>query len=45
MNKLLSKFKLNLQLFAEPGEGDSGGNGGNEPGAQGGNVQIDYSKI
>lgn len=45
MNKLLSKFKLDLQLFAEPGEGDSGGNGGNEPGAQGGNVQIDYSKI
>ena len=39
MNKL---FKLNLQLFAEPGEGDSGGN---EPGAQGGNVQIDYGKI
>ncbi|MFQ7318974.1 MAG: hypothetical protein ACLRO0_09385 [Massilimicrobiota timonensis] len=42
MNKL---FKLNLQLFAEPGEGDSGGNSGNEPGAQGGNTQIDYSKI
>ena len=39
MNKL---FKLNLQLFAEPGEGDSGGN---ELGAQGGNVQIDYGKI
>ena len=45
MNKL---FKLNLQLFAEPGgEGASGG-AGYAPGAQGENSQqtaIDYDKI
>lgn len=36
---------LDLQLFAEPGEG---GTGGNEPGAQGGTqpaTEIDYGKI
>lgn len=45
MNKL---FKLNLQLFAEPGGEGTGGGAGNEPGAQGGTQQtgsIDYGKI
>lgn len=44
MNKL---FKLNLQLFAEPGEGGGDGNNGGDPGAQGSNQQpsIDYGKI
>lgn len=45
MNKL---FKLNLQLFAEPGGEGTGGGAGNEPGAQGGAQQtepIDYGKI
>lgn len=39
-------LKLNIQLFAEPGEGGSGGTGG-DPGAQGGQpqVQVDYDKI
>ena len=45
MNKL---FKLNLQLFAEPGGEGTGGGAGNEPGAQGVAQQtetIDYGKI
>jgi hypothetical protein len=42
-------FKLNIQLFSEPGGDGSGGTAGNDPGAQGGTqsqqTQIDYSKI
>lgn len=44
MNRL---FKLNLQLFAEPG-GDGGTGGNSDPSAQGGtqqSVSIDYGKI
>lgn len=38
-------FKLNIQLFAEPGGEESNGSGGNEPSAQVQHPQIDYSKI
>lgn len=37
-------FKLDLQLFAEPG-GDDGTGGNNEPGAQVQQPQIDYEKM
>lgn len=45
MKNLLLKFPLNLQMFAEPGDG---GGAGNEPAVQQNTnqqVQIDYSKI
>lgn len=40
------KFLLNnLQLFAEPGAGEGADGGGNEPGAQVQQPQIDYEKM
>ena len=46
MKKLLNLFKLNLQLFAEPGEGgDGNGINGTQPSTTPSTVNIDYNKI
>jgi len=45
MKKLLNLFKLNLQLFAEPGEGNGEGGNNPQPTVNTPAVNIDYNKI